>query len=360
MLKYRGVKLIRAGFIGVVLIVLIIAVGLQPQRLVNWVTTVRYHALFAEAGGLEAGNDVKISGIKVGDVSDLTLRDGKVIATFTVNAQVELGNETTAHIRTGSLLGRRTLTLESAGNRTMPPLATIPLSRTSSPYSLSDAIGDLTTDVAGINTDSLNHSLDALSATIDKIAPQLGPTFDGLTRLSRSLNSRDETLGELIKHAADVTGVLSKHSQKVNSLILSANTLLDVLAQRRQEIVDLLASISTVSRQLSGLVADNEKQLRPALEKLNSVTAMLEKNRDSLGKALPALHKYAITQAETIATGHYATAYISNLVPGEFLQPFLDYTFGFRRGTNAGQPPDNAGPRAEFPGPHREIPIPPR
>ncbi len=106
MLKYRGVKLIRAGFIGVVLIVLVIAVGLQPQRLVNWVTTVRYHALFAEAGGLEAGNDVKISGMKVGDISDLTLHDGKVIVTFTVNAQVELGNETSAHIRMGSLLGR--------------------------------------------------------------------------------------------------------------------------------------------------------------------------------------------------------------------------------------------------------------
>ena len=34
MLKYRGAKLVRAGFIGVVLIMLVIAVGLQPERLV--------------------------------------------------------------------------------------------------------------------------------------------------------------------------------------------------------------------------------------------------------------------------------------------------------------------------------------
>ena len=45
--------------------------------------------------------------------------------------------------------------------------------------------------------------------TIDQIAPQLGPTFDGLTRLSRALNSRNDTLRELLKSAADVTGVLS-------------------------------------------------------------------------------------------------------------------------------------------------------
>jgi phospholipid/cholesterol/gamma-HCH transport system substrate-binding protein len=90
------------------------------------------------------------------------------------------------------------------------------------------------------------------------------------------------------------------------------------------------------------------------------VTAMLEKNRDSISKMIPALHKYELTQVETIATGPYANAYVPNLSPAQILQPFMDYAFGFRRGVDAGQPPDNAGPRAEFPWPHRQIPIPPR
>ena len=62
------------GFIGVVLMILVIAVGLQPQQLWSWATTVRYQALFTEAGGLAVGNDVTISGIKVGAVSDVSLR----------------------------------------------------------------------------------------------------------------------------------------------------------------------------------------------------------------------------------------------------------------------------------------------
>ena len=52
-----------------------------------------------------------------------------------------------------------------------------------------------------------------------------------------------------------------------------------------------------------------------------------------------------------VANGPYYVGYIPNLTQGAFLQPFLDYAFGFRRGTNAGQPPDNAGPRAEIPFP---------
>ena len=71
MLKYRGNYLIRAGIIGVVLIMLVIAVGLQPERIVSVGEPVRYQALFSEAGGLSRGNDVTVSGMKVGSVSKI-------------------------------------------------------------------------------------------------------------------------------------------------------------------------------------------------------------------------------------------------------------------------------------------------
>jgi phospholipid/cholesterol/gamma-HCH transport system substrate-binding protein len=356
MLKYRGSSLIRAGFIGVVLIVLVIAVGLQPQRLWSMATSIRYQALFTDAGGLAVGNDVKVSGVKAGTVSDVALEKGKALVTFTVDGTVRLGSDTTAHIRTGTLLGERMLTLEPAGRETLGPSDVIPLSHTSSPYSLTEAVSEFTANTAGTDTASLNQSLDTLSETIDRMAPQLGPTFDGLSRLSASLNGRDQSLGDLLKSAADVTGVLSERSQQVNTLILNANDLMGVLDQRRYAIVNLLANTSALSQQLTGLVHDNEKELAPTLEKINSVTEMLENNRDNIAKALAGLAKYEVTQGEAVNNGFYYNAFVGNLLPSETLQPFLDYIFGFRRGANAGQPPDNAGPRAEFPFPYNGIP----
>lgn len=343
---------------GVVLIILVIAIGLQPERLMSLATSVHHEALFSEAGGLNAGNAVTVSGIKVGTVSNVALQNGDALVTFTIDGTVGLGSETSAHIRTGTLLGERVLTLESAGSGTLRPSDVIPISRTSSPYSLTEAVSDLTTYTAGTDTQTLNQSLDTLSDTIDQIAPQLGPTFDGLTRLSRSLNERNGSLSELLKTAGDVTGILSEHSQQVNTLILNANDLLAVLVQRRQAIVDLLANTSALSQQLSGLVHDNEAKLAPALEKINSVTAMLEKNRDNIGKALPGLAKFETTLGEAVSSGFYYQAYIPNLSPAQLLQPFFDYAFGFRRGVDAGQPPDNAGPRAEIPFPYNGIPQP--
>ena len=150
------------------------------------------------------------------------------------------------------------------------------------------------------------------------------PTFDGLSRLSKSINGRNENLADLLKSAGDVTKVLGQRSEQLNALLLNANDLLGVLNDRREAIVTLLANTSAVSQQLTGLVADNEQQLAPTLERLNRVVGILEKNRDNIGTMLP--------------------------------QPFMDYAFGFHRGVNAGQPPDNAGPRAELPIPYNGIP----
>ncbi|HPZ95993.1 MAG TPA: MCE family protein, partial [Mycobacterium sp.] len=250
------------------------------------------------------------------------------------------------------------LTLESAGNGTLRSTDVIPVTRTGSPFSLSDALGEFAGNTRDTDTAALNQSLDTLSATIDRLAPQLSPTFDGLSRISRALNDRNEALSGLLKSAAQVTAILGERSQQVNTLILNADELLGVLEARRYAIVTLLANTSALSQQLTGLVADSEAELAPALEKLNSVTEVLQRNNDNITKAMAGLAKFQLTQAEAVNNGFYYNAFVANLAPAQTLQPFLDYALGFRRGVDAGQPPDNAGPRAEFPFPYNGIPQP--
>ncbi|OBF94232.1 mammalian cell entry protein [Mycobacterium sp. 852014-52450_SCH5900713] len=358
MLKYHGAGLVKAGLIGVVLAVLVILVGLSPDRFISWATMVRYQALFTEAGGLATGNPVIVSGVKVGTVSDVKLRRGDALVTFVMKGNILLGSETSAHIRTGTLLGERMLALDSAGSGTMHPMTLIPVSRTSSPYSLTEAVSDLTTDTAGTDTAALNRSLDTLASTLDQIAPQMGPAFDALTRLSRTLNGRNKSLGELFKSAGDVTGVLSERSQQVNKLILNSGSLLQVLVARRQEIVDLLANTSVVAKQLTALVHENESKLAPTLERLNSVTAMLEKNRDNIGKAMQGLKKFQITVGEGISSMYAYQAFVPNFLAPQLFQPIIDYLWGFRTfDTSKGPGYPSPLPRSLTPWPYNGIPV---
>ena len=121
---------------------------------------------------------------------------------------------------------------------------------------MTEAVSELTANSAGTETDTLNQSLDTLAETLDQVAPQLGPTFDGLSRVSKSLNGRNDSLAELLKTAGDVTGILSERSQQVNALILNANDLVGVLDDRRQAIVG-------AAGQYVGPVAESDRASSP-------------------------------------------------------------------------------------------------
>ena len=121
MLKYRGSSLIRAGFIGVVLIILVIAVGLQPERLMS------LGDLAALSGAVHRGRRPRRrqrrDGVRNQGRLGLVVRldNGDALVGFTIDGKYALGSDTTAHIRTGTLLGERVLALESAGSGTLRP-----------------------------------------------------------------------------------------------------------------------------------------------------------------------------------------------------------------------------------------------
>ena len=184
-----------------------------------------------------------------------------------------------------------------------------------------------------------------------------GPTFDGLTRLSRSLNSRDDTLRQLLKRAGEVTGVLAQRSEQLNTLILNANDLIGVLDDGGRRSSTLLANTSALSRQLSGTGRRQRKATRARAGKaqLGDRDAGEEprQHRQSAARAGEIPNHPGRNRRQRLLLQRVRSQPAS---PQQFLQPFLDYSFGFRRGVDAGQPPDNAGPRAEFPFPYNGIP----
>ena len=104
---------------------------------------------------------------------------------------------------------------------------------------------------------------------------------------------------------------------------------------------------------------DNESKLAPTLERLNRVTAVLEKNRDNIAKALPGLAKFEITVGEDSRPACTPTpAFVPNFLVPQLFQPFFDYLWGFRTFDTARGPGfPSPVPRALFPWPYNAIPM---
>ena len=78
-------------------------------------------ANFSGIGGLGIGDDVQISGVKVGSVSGVALTNDSYLATVTMNIDpsVKLPDDTAAFISSESLLGGRFLQLEPGASEDM-------------------------------------------------------------------------------------------------------------------------------------------------------------------------------------------------------------------------------------------------
>ncbi|MET9488341.1 MCE family protein [Nocardia sp. NPDC006630] len=308
----KNSPLINAGIVGITLAVTICLASLQFDRLPLVQSGQERSAYFADAGGLQVGDPVQVAGVRSGQVEDVKLDGAKVKVRFRLDESIVLGGKTSAAIKTNTMLGRKSLEVTPAGDGAMRGDETIPLDRTTSPYSLTDALGDLATTVKGLDTDQVNKALDTLSDAFTDTPVPLRSALDGITALSRSLNTRDKALTELLSHAQNVTKVLGDRATQINSLLVDGNSLLGELDARRAALSQLIVYVNGLAQQLTGFVNDNEAQLKPTLDKLNSVLALLQKNQDNLGKAIQELGPFESALGEQVGSGPYFQAYLAN------------------------------------------------
>lgn len=313
------------GAIGVLLTAAIVAGALNYNKLPFVSSGKSYSAYFDEAGGLTTGAPVRVSGAPAGQVQSITLDGQWVLVTFTVADGIRLGDRTEASIKTTSVLGNKVLDLTTRGAETLS--GTIPVERTTSPYQLPDAIGDLTTTISGLDTGQLSASLAVLSQTLQDTPDDLRFAVAGIARFSETLNQRDAQLRDLLAHAAKATTVLGERSNDIVRLISDTNAVLAQLRTQSAALDEISTSISAVSRQLAGFIAENKTTLKPALEKLNGVLAILDNRKAQIQESIKGLAAYAMQFGETIAAGPFFNAYLANLVPGQFIQPFVDAAF---------------------------------
>ncbi|CAN5319513.1 virulence factor Mce family protein [soil metagenome] len=313
------------GTIGVTTVAVIVGGALEYQKLPFLNQANSYSAYFADAGGLFTGAGVQVSGFPAGKVSSIELEGAQVLVTFTVDKNVAMGDTSEASIKTKSLLGTKVLDVVPRGTGHLS--APIPMDRTVSPYQLPDALADLATTISGLDTNQLSDSLSTLSETFADTPADLHNAVEGVARFAATIDTRDSQLRSLLDNAAKVTGVLAKRTDAIVGLVHDTNALLAQLRTQSEAVDRIWNSISAVSQQLKAFIAENSHELKPALDKLNGVLAIVDNRKERLQQAVKLLNSYAMSLGESVSSGPFFKAYIANLLPGQFVQPFVDSAF---------------------------------
>jgi phospholipid/cholesterol/gamma-HCH transport system substrate-binding protein len=314
------------GVVGIAVTAAVVLGALEYDKLpIFTAQKADYSAYFAESSGISPGAHVWVSGFQVGAITSVELDGPRVLIKFNVDKDVRLGDRTEAAIKAKSLLGAKVLEITPRGDGHLS--GPIPLNRTTPAYQLPDALGDLTQTVRGLDTDRLDRSLSTLAQTFKDTPPDLRAALDGVARFAQTLDERDAQLRALLANANKATAVLAKRSDQVVELIANTNALLTQLRTQSAALDQISGNISALSKQLSGFVNDNRSQLRPALDKLNGVLTIVDNRKERLQKSLKLLNAYSMSLGESVSSGPFFKAYVVNLLPGQFVQPFVDAAF---------------------------------
>jgi phospholipid/cholesterol/gamma-HCH transport system substrate-binding protein len=304
------------GAVGLIVIALLIWAAFNAQNLPVIGGGTTYRAVFTEAGGLQTDDEVRVAGVAVGKVTDVSLVGDHVTVAFRVK-HTWVGDESTAAIKIKTLLGERYVALDPQGAAKQSPKAVIPRSRTTAPYDVVQALSDLTTTTDKIDTEQLATAFDTLSADLAGTPANVRAAVTGLSRLSRTISSRDAQLRTLLARTRDVSGVLADRSGQLTQLITDGNLLLTEISKRRAVIHSLLVNTTALSQQLSGVVTDNQAQLKPAMQQLSGVLDVLKRNQSNLDASLKLLGPFVTVFANNLGNGRWFDTYVQNLlIPG--------------------------------------------
>jgi phospholipid/cholesterol/gamma-HCH transport system substrate-binding protein len=273
------------------------------------------HAEFTDVAGIAPGDPVRIAGIVVGTVEAVHVEEDHALVDLTVDTDVVLGDRTTAALSLDTLLGQSSLVLVPDGTGELEDGATIPLTRTTTPFSVTDALLGTGDELTPIDTAGLTKAIRTVSAAIDPAADEVRSAATGLSSLSRAVARRENEVRTLFRQTREIATTLAGRTTDLVTLIDNSDLIAQTLVQRQQVIESLLRTTGSLARAIEEVIRDNEEQITPGLTDLQAVLGVLKENQADLDESIRLLAPYLRYFLNLTGNGRWFDATIAGLVP---------------------------------------------
>lgn len=276
-----------------------------------------YTARFSDVLALNVGDDVRMSGVRVGKVTSVEVTNPQYAEVgFTVDAERRLAKDVTATLKIRNLIGQRYVALESdvpAPGQELPPGSVIPLRRTSPALNLTELFNGFkplfqTLDPADVNQ---------LAGEIVQVFQGEGGTINNLLAHTASLTStiadRDKVIGQVIDNLNRVLDTVNHNSRELTVVIDQTQRLVSGLAAQRDQIGESITGMAELADTTAGLVKKGRAPLRDSIAGLLAVSRNLNDSDHLVERFVRMLPRKAKAVTRTVSYGSWANFYLCEL-----------------------------------------------
>jgi phospholipid/cholesterol/gamma-HCH transport system substrate-binding protein len=284
----------------------------------NFGVTSGYLAKFTDASGLKEGDDVRIAGVKVGQVDTIGVVEGErnlAEVRFDVEHTYRLPESVTATIKYRNLVGQRYLALgtDVPGDKSLPDGGTIPPERTKPALNLTVLFNGFKPLFKALSPKDVNQ----LSAEIISVFQGEGGTITSLLQHTASLTtaiaSKDQVIGQVIANLNTVLGTVNQHGPQLGDLIEQTQKLVSGLAEQRKPIGDAVSALGDLAVSTTGLLADARPALKDDVAKLGTLSQNLGDSGELLNHLLEVLPGNLQKFTRTLSYGSWFNYYLCGI-----------------------------------------------
>ena len=278
--------------------------------------TSSYKALFTDVTGLLKGDDVRIAGVRVGEVKGVKVAKdaGRTVAevTFTVDDSRPVAASTLALIRYRNLVGQRYIALtEGAGpDRRLPEDGVIPLKQTQPALDLTVLFNGFKPLFAALNPQDVNSFAFEIIKTLQGEGGNINSLLAHTASLTSTLADRDKVIGRTIDNLNTVLATVDQRDEQLSMLISELQRFVSGLAEDREAIGASLTNIAGLADSTAGLVRDSRPALRTDIRELGEVTATLDDHQALVEEWIKRLPKKLDRITRTATYGSWFNFYL--------------------------------------------------
>jgi phospholipid/cholesterol/gamma-HCH transport system substrate-binding protein len=254
---------------------------------------VTYRAQFTDVAGLVKGDEVRIAGVRVGQVTGIELSPAKekpvAVVELEVEKDVPLPEAVQATIRYRNLVGQRYISLtegQGSAGRTLQANGVIPLKQTHPALDLTVLFGGFQPLLQALSPEDVNR----VSYEIIRVFQGEGGTVESLlshvASLSSSLADKDQVIGSVIDNLTKVLGTVAARDQQLNDLIISLQQFVSGLAADKDAIFNSLQTIDTLADTTAGLLEQARPPLQADIQQLQVLAGNVAAGGDQLQQFL--------------------------------------------------------------------------
>ena len=279
--------------------------------------TKTYKAIFTDVTGVEKGDDVRIAGVRVGEIKRIDVNqegDAKPTAklTFTVDKDQRLSTSVHAALRYRNLVGQRYLTLaEGPGAATpLPANGTIPISQTTPALDLNVLFNGFKPLFAALSPQDVNKLAYEIIQVLQGEAGTVESLLSHTASLTSSLADQDKVIGDLIDNLNTVLATVGERDQKLGELIGELQRFVSGLSEDRKAIGDSLASIVDLNTQTANLLKDARGPLKKDVAELSTLAGTLNDNAGVVERTLKTMPPKLTALTRTATYGSWFNFYL--------------------------------------------------